>query len=190
MIQYIRKLIFILIFFMFSIGVIFFIFFEVYYQVTKTNPIYNDFLVNIKREEYIKAHKIIYPLVLEMDKEALNLISDTYYYGLGVRADIVKANIWKERSQCQCLDTGFTEYKKYDDYLKKGNSEFASVLLQEAAKKGSREAISILKNDEYIKKNRLAIEPNWKKYWIDFDYDNLYPFCQKIEECKNNLIIN
>lgn len=94
MIQYIRKLIFILIFFMFSIGVIFFIFFEVYYQVTKTNPIYNDFLVNIKREEYIKAHKIIYPLVLEMDKEALNLISDTYYYGLGVRADIVKANIW------------------------------------------------------------------------------------------------
>ncbi|OOF58860.1 hypothetical protein [Rodentibacter genomosp. 2] len=187
MIKDIRKAIFLLMCSMLGIGIIFL---EGHYQATKPNPIYNEFLAKIKMEDYFKAHKIIYPLVLEMDKEALKLISDTYYYGLGVKADMTKANIWKERSECQCLDTGSNEYKKYNESLKKGDFKVASTLLQESAEKGNKEAIYFLKNDKYLQENKLIISPNWITYWKTFDYDNLYPFCSKIEECKNDLVIN
>lgn len=66
----------------------------------------------------------------------------------------------------------------------------ASVFLQREAKIGNKDAIFTLKDDKYLQENHLAVDPDWKKYWKDFDYDNLYPFCLEIEECKNGLIKN
>ena len=54
----------------------------------------------------------------------------------------------------------------------------------------NRLAINLLKNDKYLQENKLIIEPIWVNYWKNFDYDNLYPFCLEIEECKNGLIKN
>lgn len=60
----------------------------------------------------------------------------------------------------------------------------ASVFLQREAEIGNKDVIFTLKDDKYPQENHLAVDPNWKKYWKDFDYDNLYPFCLEIEEYK------
>lgn len=60
----------------------------------------------------------------------------------------------------------------------------ASVFLQREAEIGNKDVIFTLKDDKYLQENHLAVDPNWKKYWKDFDYDNLYPFCLEIEEYK------
>lgn len=185
-----KRVILLLIFSFLGLGLIFCIYIEIYYQRNKIEPIYNDFFVKIKREDYLGAHKLIYPSVINLEEKALKLVSETYYYGLGVNIDLVKANIWNERSKCQCLETGEEEYNEYMNLLHNKNYKIASDFLEKAAKKGNKRAINLLKNDKYLQENKLIIEPIWVNYWKNFDYDNLYPFYLEIEECKNGLIKN
>lgn len=153
--------------------------------------IYNLFISNIKDENFLEAYNYLYPLILTLDTETFRLMYEVYATGkYGLEADLIKANIWKEREKCLCFDTGKIEYNEYLFFLKKQNYEQASIFLQKAAEKGNENAIFLLKNNNYLEKNYLNIEPNWKHYWHHFYYDNLYPFCQDIEECRNDVGFN
>lgn len=150
--------------------------------------IYQDFVSKIKGMEYIEGYKILYKLSVQRDKKALLYISRAYLGDYGIDMDIVKSNIWKERSNvCLYCETGHNEFSQFQVFLDKKDYGMASVFLQKAAELGSEKAIKILKDVQFLEKNNLDIEPKWKKYWQNFDYDNLYPFCQEIEACRNDL---
>ncbi len=162
----------------------FLLYIESYYQENKINPIYNDFEGAIKSENYLEAHKVIYPHVKNLEKEALKLVSESYLYGLGVEKDLIKHSIWKARSECGCLETGREEYKKYQDYFQNKDYESASLFLIKSAEKGNAKAIEALKNNDFIEKSKLIIDRKSKKCWEGFDDNDLYPFCDEIDECK------
>lgn len=162
----------------------FLLYIEYYYQENKINPIYNDFEIKIKSGNYLEAHRMIYPQVRNLEKEALKLVSESYLYGLGVEKDLIKHSIWKARSECGCLETGVEENKKYQDYLQNKDYESASLFLIKSAEKGNVNAINALKNNEFIEKSKLIIDRESKKYWEGFDDNDLYPFCDEIDECK------
>jgi hypothetical protein len=69
-------------------------------------------------------------------------------------------------------------------FLKIKDYGMASEFLQKSAKLGNRDAIEKIKNNEFVKLNKLNIDPNWKDYWKRFDYDDLYPYSKEIENKK------
>lgn len=150
--------------------------------------IYNSFISNIKDEKFFEAYNYLYPLILTLDTESFRLMHEIYTSGkYGVEADLIKAKIWKEREMCLCFDTGETEYNEYLFFSKKQNYEQAAIFLQKSAEQGNKDAINLLKNEKYLKENKLIVDPRWIKYWRDFDYENLYPYCQEIEACRKDV---
>ena len=102
---------------------------------------YQNFISNIKwgdEEHYVLAYSGLYPLVNKRDMGAMNLISESYLYGYGIERDPIKANIWSQKSQCQCFDTGTETYSVYQKYLQERNNskaqEFYYSLLRMAIK--------------------------------------------------------
>lgn len=177
-------------FLLFIVGVCFIGYIEYVYRKSIKTDVYTEFLTDIKFEEYDNAYKKLYPLIVQKDKKAINLISRAYLGDYGIDMDIIKSNIWKEREGvCLYCETGFKEFKQYQVFLNKKDHGMASVFLQKSAEQGNEQAIMILKDEKFLVQNNLSVEPNWKKYWQDFDYDNLYPYCQKIEACRKDVEI-
>lgn len=176
----------IILFILFSLGMFF---------VLKNNEVntydifFTKFIRNIKSENYIKAFSELYPLIRQNNKEAFLLIAEVYQSNsYGIEMDLIKSRIWNERYRIGSYDTGILEYNQYHYFMKKGDLGMASVFLQKSAEKGNKNAIYILKNKEFINKNNLYLDIKWSKYWEQFDYDELYPFCRKIKECSDDIL--
>ncbi|MDG6894309.1 hypothetical protein [Volucribacter amazonae] len=153
-------------------------------EVNTYDIFFNKFIYNIKSHNYIKAFNEFYPLIRQNNKEAFSLIAEVYQSNsYGIEMDLIKSKIWNERYRVGSFDTGVLEYNQYHHFLKKGDLSMASVFLQKSAEKGNKNAIDILKNKDFINKNSLYVDIRWSKYWEQFDYDELYPFCMKIKEC-------
>lgn len=166
------------------------VFYIFFYKKTYLDKekIYNSFITNIKDENFFEAYNYLYPLILTRDAETFRLIHEVYTTGkYGLEADLIKAKIWKEREMCLCFDTGEIEYNEYLFFSKKQNYEQTATFLQKSAEKGNKKAILLLKDNNFLEKNHLNIDPNWKQYWHNFDYDNLYPYCQEIEACRKDV---
>ena len=147
---------------------------------------YDQFLIaSGKRGDYLKAFTILYPLVLKKDPKAMELVSESYQYASGVERDLVKANIWLERSKQLGFHTGVEEFEQYKVFLKKKDYGMASVFLERAAEKGNKEAIDILKNDQLLAQNNLIVDKRWSNYWKNFNYEDLYPFEREIKKSGN-----
>ncbi len=151
---------------------------------TKNEKLYHDFIAKIKSNEYVEGFQLLYPLVkAEHDPIAMQWISRAYLGSYGIDMDMIKANIWAERSKvCYHCETGTTEYNQYEQFLKNKEYGMASVFLQKSAEKGNKHAIDTLQNKEFLIKNKLTIDENWVTYWDNFDYDNLYPFEKEIRK--------
>lgn len=144
---------------------------------------YTDFVSLIKSGDYLEAYKNLYPLVLKSDPKALKLIGGAYYEEYGVERDQIKAKIWYKKSENMGRDGGSVEYSQAMGFLKTKDYGMASEFLQKSAELGNRDAIEKIKNEEFVKLNKLNIDPNWKEYWKRFDYEDLYPYRK---EMKNN----
>lgn len=156
--------------------------------IKKEKSIHNKFLVSMKsNNNACQAYFELYPLVMNKDSEAMKLVSDAYSMGFGVPIDLIKSNIWLERSEYRQLNTGIKEFNQYQEFLSKKNFGMASIFLQQAAEKGNMQAISLLKDKKYIEENNLEINKNWAMYWDEFNYEELYPFKKEIEKYNLNI---
>lgn len=153
----------------------------IFYKYKNRDTPYSKYLAATKGIDPVKAYKILYPLVLEKDEKAMELIAESYTYAIGIDRDLVKANIWLERSKTRSFETGNEEFFQYKDFMQKHDFGMASIFLQKAAEKGNKDAIMTLKNDRFLMENKLVVDYRWKTYWKNFDYDNLYPFAKEME---------
>lgn len=111
------------------------------------------------------------------------LVSEMYYFGGKTeyfKKDLIKANIWDQRSQCKCFDTGIKEYNVYQKYLLEKNYLKAQEFLLLAANNGNKKAILHLKDESYLEDNFLNISEKDREYWKVFEYEKLYPYINKI----------
>lgn len=150
------------------------------------NRPYDNFTALMKWEDDFHdeiAFKELYPLILKKDAKAMLLVSEMYYFGGKseyFKKDLVKANIWDQRSQCKCFDTGIKEYNVYQKYLLEKNYLKAQEFLLLAANNGNKKAILHLKDDSYLEDNFLNISEKDREYWKVFEYEKLYPYIDKI----------
>lgn len=142
---------------------------------------YTDFVSLIKSGDYLEAYKNLYPLVLKNDPKAMKLIGDAYYEEYGVERDLIKAKIWYQKSENMGRNGGGIEYSQAMVFLKIKDYGMASEFLQKSAELGNRDAIEKIKSEEFVKLNKLNIDPNWKEYWKRFDYEDLYPYSREIK---------
>lgn len=167
---------------------LFLLFFVHYYDASKPQKeqsAYSIFITSLKGgndKSACHAYFKLYPLVMNKDSEAMKLVSEAYAVGFGVPMDLVKSNIWLERSQYHHFNTGSQEFQQFEVFLNQKNYGMASVFLQEAAKKGNKQAILILQNQQYMQENQLEVDKNWVEYWHAFVYDDLYPFQKEIDK--------
>lgn len=148
---------------------------------------YKEYINLLKPEEYYLAYKNLYPLIRNRDDKAINFISDAYLSGDGISKDLIKSNILRGIASTKSFNVGTSEYDQFKIFLDRENYGMASVFLQKSAEKGNKDAINLLKNEKYLKENKLIVDPRWIKYWRDFDYENLYPYCQEIEACRKDV---
>ncbi|QIO05883.1 hypothetical protein [Acinetobacter shaoyimingii] len=147
----------------------------------KENEHYTKFVSLIKENKYPEAYGYLYPYVLKNDKKSMKLISKSYTYGkaYGVDIDLIKANIWQQRSELESFsELGKVEYNQFLFFLSINKPKMASFFLQKSAELGYKEAIYKIKDEKYVKLNEIIID----EYWKDFDYSDLYPYCHNIKE--------
>lgn len=161
-------------------------FFYYKYKEYKDEP-YMAFISAIKEGEhdkkyYLTAYVNFHPLILNMDIKAMKWISRAYQGGFGIEVDLIKANIWKKRSECGCFETGENEYRLHQEFLEDSDLENAKIFLLSAANNGNKSAIMDLKDNIYLDEHFLQISIEEMIYWENFEYDKLYPY---IDEIKN-----
>lgn len=142
---------------------------------------YTNFVTLVKSGAYLEAYKNLYPLILKNDPQAMRLIGDAYSEEYGVNIDLVKARMWYLKSKNMGRDGGELEYKQAMFFLKMKDYGMASEFLQKSAELGYRGAIEKIKNQEFMELNNLNVNPNWKMYWMNFNYQDLYPYHKEIE---------
>ena len=183
-----KKILFILSIIVITLTIIFLIKDYEYKRKKNEEKPYTSFISLIKSGDYLKAYTDLYPLILKHDVQAMELIGDAYNEGYGIEIDLIKAKMWYEKSQNMGRDGGELEYNQAIFFLKINDSGMATEFLQKSAERGCRDAIEKIKDEEFIKLNKLNINPNWKKYWGRFKFEELYPYSNKIERSNQNLL--